>query len=600
LCAKKLLCLLCLVLCLNVASYKAGAETVGFTDVFGGSTTASTRRAMPFDMSEDGTIESVSMYHQAGNPDMDMILAVYDDNSNSPGSRIAITAETSISDSEDWQTITLITPVDVDFGEKIWLAWLYESNPGIHWRTGSPSRADSGEGWSGGMPAEFGTVSIGSTQYSIYATYTPGPPDTDPPTPTTSTWDSEPAATGPFSISMTATEATDPSGVQYYFENETEGGHDSGWQTGRIYNDLGLTPETEYTYRVKTRDQSPNHNEGNWSVSRSATTDELPSAECPPGDLDGNCIVEFDDLLIFVEQWLDPCGCPGHPEDCADLDEQDDGIDLDDYAVLAANWLEYGVIIGIGINEFMADNETTIEDEDEPGEYPDWIEIYNAGPIPVDMGGMYVKTLDDSYQILPGVSIAPGEYKLFWADKEPEQGPLHLDIKIDKDGDKITLYQDDEVTVIDSKSFNSMAEDVSLGRYPDGQLWYDMGDPTPGLPNTLPMAGEVYFSHPGGTFTTTFSLGLTTKSPTATIRYTTDGSEPDDLDTLYTSPFTVSSTTWVRARAYESGLEPGLIVSKNYIALDPDVQTFTSNLPIVVIDSFGFDIDSEWEPWTYL
>ena len=185
--ARKVLCLACLVLCLNVTNYKAEAETVGFTDVFGDSTTASTRRAMPFDMLEDGTIESVSMYHEAGNPADDMILAVYDDNGNSPGSRIAITAETSISGSEGWQTITLITPVDVDFGEKIWLAWLYENNPGIRWRSGSPSRADSGEGWAGGMPTEFGSVSIGSTQYSIYATYTTGPPDTDPPTPNPAT-----------------------------------------------------------------------------------------------------------------------------------------------------------------------------------------------------------------------------------------------------------------------------------------------------------------------------------------------------------------------------------------------------------------------------
>ena len=45
---------------------------------------------------------------------------------------------------------------------------------------------------------------------------------------------------------------------------------------------------------------------------------------------------------------------------------------------------------GLFINEFMADNEYTIEDPNEPGEYPDWIEIYNAGPNAVDLGGMYL------------------------------------------------------------------------------------------------------------------------------------------------------------------------------------------------------------------
>jgi len=45
---------------------------------------------------------------------------------------------------------------------------------------------------------------------------------------------------------------------------------------------------------------------------------------------------------------------------------------------------------GLFINEFMADNETTIVDPEEPGEYADWIEIYNAGATPIDLGGMYL------------------------------------------------------------------------------------------------------------------------------------------------------------------------------------------------------------------
>jgi hypothetical protein len=44
---------------------------------------------------------------------------------------------------------------------------------------------------------------------------------------------------------------------------------------------------------------------------------------------------------------------------------------------------------GLFINEFMADNDTTIQDPDGSG-YPDWIELYNAGPNAVDLGGMYL------------------------------------------------------------------------------------------------------------------------------------------------------------------------------------------------------------------
>ena len=37
------------------------------------------------------------------------------------------------------------------------------------------------------------------------------------------------------------------------------------------------------------------------------------------------------------------------------------------------------------VNEFMADNETTLEDPDEAGSYPDWIELYNAGSETIDL-----------------------------------------------------------------------------------------------------------------------------------------------------------------------------------------------------------------------
>ncbi|MHC4479013.1 MAG: PEP/pyruvate-binding domain-containing protein, partial [Planctomycetota bacterium] len=44
---------------------------------------------------------------------------------------------------------------------------------------------------------------------------------------------------------------------------------------------------------------------------------------------------------------------------------------------------------GLFINEFMAENDTTIQDPHGSG-YPDWIELYNAGDSVVDLGGMYL------------------------------------------------------------------------------------------------------------------------------------------------------------------------------------------------------------------
>jgi hypothetical protein len=99
-----------------------------------------------------------------------------------------------------------------------------------------------------------------------------GGSDTDPPTPDPMTWASPPAAEGPYSISMTATTASDPSGVEYYFECTAGGGNDSGWQDSPKYADTGLSTTTSYTYRVKARDKSASQNETGWSTEASATT----------------------------------------------------------------------------------------------------------------------------------------------------------------------------------------------------------------------------------------------------------------------------------------------------------------------------------------
>ena len=64
---------------------------------------------------------------------------------------------------------------------------------------------------------------------------------------------------------MTARTAYDPSGVQYYFDTNTPGAHDSGWIDTPTYTDVNLVPSTRYMYRVKARDLSARHNETAWS-----------------------------------------------------------------------------------------------------------------------------------------------------------------------------------------------------------------------------------------------------------------------------------------------------------------------------------------------
>jgi uncharacterized repeat protein (TIGR02543 family) len=148
-------------------------EIVGHDTVFGTSTTTANRRAMPFTMPENGDICSVTMYHTGGSGSM--ILGVYD-GEGLPANRLGVTATTAVSGSTGWQTIDLTSTAFVAGGSTVWLAWVYESNPGIYYQTGSPGRAHSTDTWSGGMPDPFGSSTQADYLYSIYANYTPAAP----------------------------------------------------------------------------------------------------------------------------------------------------------------------------------------------------------------------------------------------------------------------------------------------------------------------------------------------------------------------------------------------------------------------------------------
>ncbi len=97
-------------------------------------------------------------------------------------------------------------------------------------------------------------------------------PDTDPPLPDPMEWEVEPYPSAPDSVTMTAVPAYDTSGVEYYFECVSGAGHHSGWQESPSYTDSALEPYTEYGYRVKARDRSPQQNETGFSETGVAVT----------------------------------------------------------------------------------------------------------------------------------------------------------------------------------------------------------------------------------------------------------------------------------------------------------------------------------------
>ena len=93
--------------------------------------------------------------------------------------------------------------------------------------------------------------------------------DNIPPTPNPATWAADPSAISPTAITMDATAASDRNDIEYLFINDTLG-TSSAWLSSPVYTQTGLSPETEYAYRVRSRDVVGN--EGTFGAAKSATT----------------------------------------------------------------------------------------------------------------------------------------------------------------------------------------------------------------------------------------------------------------------------------------------------------------------------------------
>ena len=140
------------------------------------------------------------------------------------------------------------------------------------------------------------------------------------------------------------------------------------------------------------------------------------------------------------------------------------------------------------INEVQGKNDTTIADEFD--EYDDWIELYNSGSEAVNLAGYYISDNPDKplkWQILDtdpvATTINPGEFILLWADKDLEQGVLHLDFKL-KATDQVLLTAPDGVTLIHQISFSEIETDFSYGSKTDAHSDYiKFNKPTPGQTN---------------------------------------------------------------------------------------------------------------------
>ncbi len=245
------------------------------------------------------------------------------------------------------------------------------------------------------------------------------------------------------------------------------------------------------------------------------------------------------------------------------------------------------------ISEVFADNARGVKDDD--GARTGWIELHNASFSPVSLGGWFLT--DEATNLtrwkFPNVVLLPDKYLLVFASGKNRTNDLlhlHTDFRLAAEGGKLALVNPATNVVSEiifpkssaGASFGSVrGEPIIRGAFPK---------PTPGKANASSGAGftaEVLFSQPSGNFADDFTLELSTRASNAIIRFTRDGTLPTSNSPAYATPLSITNTAHLRARTYHEGLLPGPPASVAYLRLFTNAQTFTSPLPVLVLDTFG-------------
>jgi hypothetical protein len=315
------------------------------------------------------------------------------------------------------------------------------------------------------------------------------------------------------------------------------------------------------------------------------------------GDIDRNEIVDFLDLWMLADQWLDMPACL---EDtyCADLDNRG-GVTFKDFALLSSNWLTKTT--RVVINEFVASNSRSLVDGD--GNFSDWIELHNPDTQPVSLGGWYLTDDRDNLKKwrFPQAAVLPaGGYLVVFASDQPtdnyidKKGNLHTNFAIDKEGEYLALVSPGGAIMHQfAPYFPPQEADVSYG------MWYTMfryfAVPTPGQANKEAFLGytaRTSHSHSRGFYDEPFSVRIFCDTPGALIRYTLDGSEPaEQYGMIYdpNTPIPITTTTHVRSVAFKPGWRLGRVTTHTYIFVD-DVAWQPAN-PLGWPSDWGYDSD---------
>ncbi len=221
--------------------------------------------------------------------------------------------------------------------------------------------------------------------------------------------------------------------------------------------------------------------------------------------------------------------------------------------------------------------------QDEDGDDPAWVELYNAGDEAANLKGYsLVESREKPRKWVFGDEIiAAKSFRIVFCDKKnvtqiPDGGEsegrhfrLHTNWKIEKDGGTVYLF-DKQYGIRDSVNYPAIsAGDVSWG-ITDGGIWKFFDKPTPEAPNTNSkaydgMAPAIDLSQiKGGFFNDQVTIPAPSLPSGVKLRCTQDGSVPTSNSQEFNSPMTFNQSTTLRCAVFKEGALTKEVVTKTF------------------------------------
>ena len=230
------------------------------------------------------------------------------------------------------------------------------------------------------------------------------------------------------------------------------------------------------------------------------------------------------------------------------------------------------------ISEFVARNTSSFVDQFE--ERSDWIELYNPTQDSIAVSGWHLT--DDVQDLakwpLPDVSIPAKSFQIVFSsgrNLNDPAAPLHSNFRLNRSGEYLGLVAPDGTVAHEfAPTYPEQFPDISYGVTFEGEVamptqFRYFAEPTPEAPNglgRLGLADSVSFDIEHGFFDAPILVQLSTTTPGAEIRYSTDGSVPTaDTGKSYEGPLQVDRTSVLRAVAIRTDLIDSRPTTASYL-----------------------------------